>query len=98
MTHLRLLYFVSSSGENLGISVNYTTAEQFPRTSAWRFGTLVGSGGYGMNIIKLILALLGLVFGVMVVLWVLGFVWSLIWYLMFFGIIGAIGYGGYKLF
>ncbi|MFM9904174.1 MAG: hypothetical protein ACKVQJ_06330 [Pyrinomonadaceae bacterium] len=51
-----------------------------------------------MNIIKLILAMLGLVFGVMIVLWVLGFVWSIIWYLLFFGVIGAIGYGGYKLF
>ena len=51
-----------------------------------------------MNIIKLILAVLGLVFGVMVVLWVLGFVWSLVWYLMFFGVIAAIGWGGYKLF
>jgi len=51
-----------------------------------------------MNIIKLILAALGLVFGVMIVLWVLGFVWSLIWYLLVFGIIGAIGYGGYRLF
>ena len=51
-----------------------------------------------MNIIKLILGALGLVFGVLVVLWVLGFVWSIIWYLLFFGIIGALGYGGYKLF
>ena len=51
-----------------------------------------------MNIIKLILGALGLVFGVILVLWVLGFVWSIIWYLLFFGIIGAIGYGGYKLF
>lgn len=51
-----------------------------------------------MNIIKLILAAIGLIFGVMVVLWVLGFVWSIVWYLLVFGIIGAIGYGGYKLF
>ena len=51
-----------------------------------------------MNIIKLILGALGLVFGVLVVLWVLGFVWSIIWYLLFFGIIAALGYGGYKLF
>jgi hypothetical protein len=51
-----------------------------------------------MNIIKFILAALGLVFGVLLVLWVLGFVWSIVWYLLFFGIIGAIGYGGYKLF
>ena len=51
-----------------------------------------------MNIIKLILGALGLIFGVLVVLWVLGFVWSIIWYLIFFGIIAALGIGGYKLF
>jgi hypothetical protein len=51
-----------------------------------------------MNFIKLILSILGLVFGVMLILWALGFVWSIIWYLLLFGIVGAIGYGGYKLF
>jgi len=51
-----------------------------------------------MNILKIILALLGLVLGAFVVLWVLGFVWSILWYLIVFGVIGAIGYGGYKLF
>jgi hypothetical protein len=51
-----------------------------------------------MNIIKLILTLLGVVFGTLIVLWVLGFVWSLIWYIVFFGIVAALGYGGYKLF
>lgn len=51
-----------------------------------------------MNIIKIILTLLGIIFGTLVVLWVLGFVWSLIWYIVFFGILAALGYGGYKLF
>lgn len=51
-----------------------------------------------MKIIKFILALLGLVFGVIIGLWLLGLVWSLVWYLLFFGVVGAIGYGGYKLF
>ena len=51
-----------------------------------------------MNILKLILGALGLVFGVLLVLWILGFVWSIIWYLLFFGIVGAIGYGAYSLF
>jgi len=51
-----------------------------------------------MNLIKLILSLLGLIFGVLLVLWALGFVWSIIWYLVVFAIVGAIGYGGYKLF
>ena len=51
-----------------------------------------------MNIVKLFLGALGVVFAVLVALWVLGFIWSAIWYLIVFGIIGAIGYGGYKLF
>lgn len=51
-----------------------------------------------MNIIKFILGLLGAVFGVLIVLWLLGWVWSLIWYLVVFGFIGAVGYGAYSLF
>ena len=51
-----------------------------------------------MNIIKLILGLLGVVFATLVILWVLGFLWSIAWYLIFFGILGAVGYGGYRLF
>ena len=51
-----------------------------------------------MNIIKFILAVLGLILGAFIILWVLGFVWSILWYLVVFGIIGAIGYGGWKMF
>src|SRR6187399_401252 len=51
-----------------------------------------------MNIIKFILGALGLIFGVLVLVWVLGFVWSILWYLIVFGVLGAVGYGGYKLF
>lgn len=51
-----------------------------------------------MNIVKLILGILGLIFGVMLVLWALGFIWSIIWYLVVFAVLGAIGYGGYSLF
>ena len=51
-----------------------------------------------MNIIKFILAALGLVFGALILLWVLGFVWSIVWYLAVFGIIGAIGFGGWRMF
>lgn len=51
-----------------------------------------------MNIIKFILGALGLVFGVIIALWVVGVVWSIAWYLLFFGVVGALGYGGYKLF
>jgi hypothetical protein len=51
-----------------------------------------------MNILKLILGALGVFFAVLVMLWLLGWVWSLIWYLMVFGIVGAVGYGAYRLF
>ena len=51
-----------------------------------------------MKILKLILAGLGIIFGALIALWVLGFVWSILWYLVVFGIIGGIAYGGYRLF
>ena len=51
-----------------------------------------------MNFIKVILAILGLIFGVMVFFWVLGIVTSLLWYGVWLGLIAAVGYGGYKLF
>ncbi len=51
-----------------------------------------------MNIIKFILALIGLAFVGMVLLWVLGWVSTLIWYLFWIGLLGALGYGGYRLF
>jgi hypothetical protein len=51
-----------------------------------------------MNIIKFILGVIGLIFVGMVLLWVLGFLSSLLWYLFWIGLLGAIGYGGYRLF
>ena len=51
-----------------------------------------------MNFIKFILTVLGLIFGVMLVFWVLGFVFSMVWYLLWIGILGGIAYGGWKLF
>jgi hypothetical protein len=51
-----------------------------------------------MNIIKIILAILGAIFGVMLVFWLLGIVYSLLWYVFWLGVVGALGYGGYKLF
>ena len=51
-----------------------------------------------MNIIKLILAAIGVIFLGFVALWVLGFVWSIIWYLVVFGLLGGLAYGGYRLF
>lgn len=51
-----------------------------------------------MNIIKVILAILGAIFGVMLFFWLLGLVSSLIWYAFWIGALAAVGYGGYKLF
>ena len=51
-----------------------------------------------MNFLKLILILLGLGLGVMLLFWLLGVVSTILWYLLWAGIIGVIGYAGYKLF
>ncbi len=51
-----------------------------------------------MNIIKLILAAIGLVFVGMLFLWVLGIVGSLLSWVFWLGLIGLVGYGGYRLF
>ena len=51
-----------------------------------------------MNIIKFILAVIGIFFAGMVVLWLLGWVSTLLWYIFWIGLLGGIAYGGYKLF
>lgn len=51
-----------------------------------------------MKLIKFILALLGLIFGVMLFFWLFGLVSTLLWYAVVFGLLAAVGYGGYKLF
>jgi len=51
-----------------------------------------------MNIIKFILGALGLIFVGMLLLWVLGFLSSILWYVFWIGLLGIVGYGGYKLF
>jgi hypothetical protein len=51
-----------------------------------------------MNFIKLILTLLGIIFGVMLFFWLFGVITSLLWYGFWIGLIAAVGYGGYKLF
>ena len=51
-----------------------------------------------MNIIKLILAAIGLIFVGMLLLWVIGFLSSILWYVVWLGLIGAVVYGGYRLF
>ena len=51
-----------------------------------------------MNIIKFILAAIGLVFVGMLLLWVLGLVGSLLSWVFWLGLIALVGYGGYRLF
>ena len=50
-----------------------------------------------MNFIKIILAFLGIVFGIMLLFWVLGLVGTLLGYAFWLAVVGAIGYGGYRL-
>ena len=51
-----------------------------------------------MNIIKLILGAIGLIFVGMLLLWVLGWVGTLLWYAFWIGLVGVVAYGGYRLF
>lgn len=51
-----------------------------------------------MNIIKLILAVIGIFFAGFVALWLLGFLSSLLWYAVWIGLLGGLIYGGYRLF
>ena len=51
-----------------------------------------------MNIIKLILGAIGLVFVGMLLLWVLGFLSTLIVGIFGLAFLALIGYGGYRLF
>ena len=51
-----------------------------------------------MKFIKLLLAILGLIFGVMLFFWLFSLVSTLLWYGVVFGLLAAVGYGGYKLF
>ena len=51
-----------------------------------------------MKFIKLIVAILGLIFGVMLFFWLFGLITSLLWYGFWIGLLAAVGYGGYKLF
>lgn len=51
-----------------------------------------------MNIIKLILGAIGLVFVGMLLLWMLGWFGTLLSWALWLGLIGLVGYGGYRLF
>lgn len=49
-----------------------------------------------MNWIKIILAALGLLFIAMILFWIVGIVSAILWFVIWAGLIGAIGYGAYK--
>ncbi|HEY0428645.1 MAG TPA: hypothetical protein VGC76_12770 [Pyrinomonadaceae bacterium] len=51
-----------------------------------------------MDWIKIILAALGLFFAIAIIFWLIGIVSALLWYVFWIAVLGAIGYGGYKLF
>lgn len=51
-----------------------------------------------MNFIKIILIAIGLLAVLGVGYWLIGMISVVFWLLLYAGIIGAIGYGGYKLF
>ncbi len=51
-----------------------------------------------MSFIKFLVTFLALIFGVMLVFWLFGFVYSLLWYAFWLAVLGTAAYGGYKLF
>jgi hypothetical protein len=51
-----------------------------------------------MDIIKIILIAVGLIALFVVAIWLIGIISALLWFLLWIGLIGAIVYGGYKLF
>jgi type VI protein secretion system component VasK len=51
-----------------------------------------------MNWIKIILAVLGLLLAVWVIFALIGIVSAILWIAFWVALLGAIGYGGYKLF
>jgi hypothetical protein len=51
-----------------------------------------------MNILKILLAIIGLILGIYIFFWLFGLLSSLLWYGVMIAIVGAIGYGGYRLF
>src|SRR4030095_5652743 len=55
-------------------------------------------GGLDMKFIKLILAILGLIFGVMLFFCLFGLITSLLWYGFWIGLLAAVGYGGGRAF
>lgn len=51
-----------------------------------------------MDWVKIILVALGLLVIVALLFWIVGVVYAILYYLFWAAILGALGYGGYKLF
>jgi membrane protein implicated in regulation of membrane protease activity len=51
-----------------------------------------------MDTLKIILIAIGLIAVVVAGIWLIGIISALLWFALWIGLIGAIAYGGYKLF
>jgi hypothetical protein len=51
-----------------------------------------------MSILKILLAIVGIVLGIYLFFWLFGVVMSLLWYGVLIAVVAGIGYGGYRLF
>lgn len=51
-----------------------------------------------MDTVKIILIAVGLIALAVVAVWLIGIVSALLWFLFWIGLVGALAYGGYKLF
>jgi hypothetical protein len=51
-----------------------------------------------MDTLKIILTAIGVIAVVVVGIWLIGIISAILWFLLWIGLLGAIGYGGYKLF
>ena len=51
-----------------------------------------------MNILKFLLAIVGIALGLYFVFWILGILGTLLWYGVMLALVGGVVYGGYKLF
>ncbi|MBX3299324.1 MAG: hypothetical protein KF736_07665 [Acidobacteria bacterium] len=51
-----------------------------------------------MRLVKFLMAALGVVLVGLLIMWGVGFIWSMLWYLIVFGAVGALAIGGYRWF
>jgi hypothetical protein len=51
-----------------------------------------------MNILKFLLAIIGIALGIYFVFWILGILGTLLWYGVMLALMGGVVYGGYRLF